>query len=55
VAGSARVLGEKDVARAECESSIPRFEFQRAAQRDDQLSIGIRVPSEFWISVRFME
>src|SRR5258706_7823679 len=51
VAGAARVLSEEDVARAERKSSIRRFEFQGAAQCDDQLSSGIRVPSEFWIRV----
>jgi len=55
VAGSAGVLGEQDVARAKRKSPIRRFEFQVAAERNDQLPIGIRVPSEFRIRIRFME
>src|ERR1700704_6420694 len=38
VTGSARVLREEHVASAERKSPLRRFEFQRAAQRDDQLS-----------------
>src|SRR5882672_5891888 len=55
VTGSAGVLGEEYVARAEFKSPIRRFEFQPAAQRDDELSGGVRVPSKFRIRVGFME
>jgi hypothetical protein len=55
VAGSARVLGEQDVARAKRKSPIRRFEFHVAAEGNDQLSIGIRVSSELRIRIRFME
>src|ERR1700733_8681327 len=49
VAGSTCVLSEKYIARAKYKSAIRRFKLKSAAQRNNQLSIVIGVPSEFRI------
>jgi hypothetical protein len=49
------ILGEQYVARAERKVAVVCREFQRAAQRDDELSRGVRMPSKFWVRVGLLE
>jgi hypothetical protein len=55
MAGSAGIFREQDVARTKRESSVLRFELQDTAQGNHKLPRGIRMPSELWIQIRFVE
>jgi len=55
MAGAARIFREQDVARTKRESSVLRFELQGATQENHKLPRGIRMPSELWIHIRFVE
>jgi hypothetical protein len=47
VPGASIVLCEQNVARTKPKSAVARREFERAAERDDELPRGVRMPSEF--------